>query len=94
MVNLDPTYSLRQISLEVSLCKSRILNILRKYKYHPYKAQRHQHIFAVDEKRRSAFCYQIQERANKDCRFLSAICFTGECSFTLNNKPNVQNTRY
>jgi hypothetical protein len=29
-------YRLRQISLEVSLCKSRILNILRKYKYHLY----------------------------------------------------------
>jgi hypothetical protein len=40
---------LRQISLEVGLCKTRILNILRKYKYHPYKTQCHQQIFAIDE---------------------------------------------
>jgi hypothetical protein len=94
MVNLDPTSSLRQISLEVGLCKSRIQTILRKYKYHPYKAQCHQEIFAVDEESRSAFCYEMQERANNDRRFLSAICFTDECTFTLNNEPNVQNTRY
>jgi hypothetical protein len=94
MVNLDPTSSLRQISLEVGLCKSRIQTILRKYKYHPYKAQCHQEIFAVDEESRSAFCYEMQERANNDGHFLSAICFTDECTFTLNNEPNVQNTRY
>jgi hypothetical protein len=94
MVNLDPTSSLRQISLEVGLCKSQIQTILRKYKYHPYKAQCHQEIFAVDEESRSAFCYEMQERANNDRRFLSAICFTDECTFTLNNEPNVQNTRY
>jgi hypothetical protein len=94
MVNLDPISSLRQISLEVGLCKSQIQTILRKYKYHPYKAQCHQEIFAVDEESRSAFCYEMQERANNDRRFLSAICFTDECTFTLNNEPNVQNTRY
>jgi hypothetical protein len=36
----------------------------------------------------------MQERANNDRRFLSAICCTDECTFTLNNEPNVQNTRY
>jgi hypothetical protein len=36
----------------------------------------------------------MQEHANNDRRFLSAICFTDECTFTLNNEPNVQNTRY
>jgi hypothetical protein len=51
-------------------------------------------IFAVDEESRSAFCYEMQEHANNDRRFLSAICFTDECTFTLNNEPNVQNTRY
>jgi hypothetical protein len=35
----------------------------------------------------------MQERAN-DRRFLSTICFTDESTFTLNNEPNVQNTRY
>jgi hypothetical protein len=86
-------YRLREISLEVSLCKSRILNILRKDKCHPYKTQCHQRIFAVEEESKSETCYEIQERAN-DRRFLSTICFTDESTFTLNNEPNVQNTRY
>jgi hypothetical protein len=94
MVNVDPTYSLRQISLEVGLCKSRIRKILTKYKYHPYKAQCYQKIFAVDEESRSPFCYEMQERANNDRLFLLAIGFTDQCTFTLNNEPNVQNTRY
>jgi hypothetical protein len=48
---------------------------------------------AVDEESKSETCYEIQERAN-DRRFLSRICFTDESPFTLNNEPNVQNTRY
>jgi hypothetical protein len=36
---------------------------------------------------------KLQERANYR-RFLSTICFTDECTFTLNNEPNVQNMRY
>jgi hypothetical protein len=87
------SYTLRQISLEVSLCKSRILNIFRKYKYHPYKTQCRQQIFALDEESKSETCYEIQERAN-DRDFLSTICFTDESTFTLNNEPNDQNTRY
>lgn len=94
MVNLDPTYSLRQISNEVGLCKAAVLNILKKNKYHPYKPQCHQEIFPPDEETRSAFCEDMQERANNDRRFLSSVCFTDECTFTLNNEPNVQNTRY
>jgi hypothetical protein len=39
------------------------MNILRKYKYHPYKTQCHQQIFAVDEESKSETCYEIQERA-------------------------------
>jgi hypothetical protein len=71
----------------------RIRNILRKYKYHPYKAQCHQEIFAVDKKRRNAFCYEMQERVNNDRRFLLLICFTDECAFTLNNELNLQTTQ-
>jgi hypothetical protein len=85
MVNLDPTYNLRQLSLQVGLCKSWIRNILRKYKYHPYKAQCHQEMLAVDEESKSVFCDEMQVCANNGRRFLSPICFTDECTFTLNN---------
>jgi hypothetical protein len=47
----------------------------------------------VDEESKSETCYEIQGCAN-DRGFLSTICFTDESTFTLNNEPNVQNTRY
>jgi hypothetical protein len=56
--------------------------------------QCHQEIFGVDEESRSALCYKMQESTDKDRHFLLAICFTGECTFTLNNESSVQNTRY
>ena len=31
---------------------------------------------------------------NMDRDFIRNICFTDECTFTLNNEPNVQNYRY
>jgi hypothetical protein len=49
--------------------------------------------FALDEESKSETCYKIQERAN-DRSFLLTICFPDESTFTLNNEPNVQNTRY
>jgi hypothetical protein len=69
-----------------------MLNILRKYKYHPYKTQCHQQIFAVDEESKAETCYEIQD--DNDRGFLSTICFTDKSTFTVNNEPNVQNTRY
>jgi hypothetical protein len=92
-LRISVNYCQNYLRIKVGLCKSRILNILRKYKYHPYKTQCHQQIFAVDEESKSEICYEMQERAN-DRRFRSTICFTEESTFTLNNEPNVQNTRY
>jgi hypothetical protein len=70
-------YGLRKFLLKsVYLNSEWILNILRKYKYHPYKAQAYEEIFGVNEESRSAFCYEMQESANNDHRFLTANCFT------------------
>lgn len=42
---------------------------------------------------REEFCYEMMERANADREFISCVCFTDECTFTLNNEPNHQNVR-
>lgn len=47
-----------------------VWKVLEKYEYHPYMSQCHQEIFAVDDERRSAFCYDMQERAKNERRFL------------------------
>jgi len=67
---------------------------LKKYKYHPYKYQKHQELREGDEFRRAEFCFNVMERANNDRSFLRNICFTDECTFSLNNEPNSQNLRY
>lgn len=56
--------------------------------------QCHQDISPIDEESRRVFCEDMQERANRDRDFLPSICFTDECTFTLNNEPNVQNDRH
>lgn len=55
--------------------------------------QSHQELFAADEETRQFFCNLMMERVNADRDFLSAICFSDECTFTLNNEPNCQNCR-
>lgn len=38
--------------------------------------------------------FAVDERAHNEHVFLSSICFSGKCSFTLNNEPAIQNTRH
>lgn len=94
MINANPRASVRVIARECNVSYGCVRNILKRYKYHPYKIPCHQEIFQMDEERRNAFCEEMQERANQDPNFLSSICFTDECTFTLNNEPNTQNTRH
>lgn len=68
--------------------------ILKRHKYFSYKYEKHQELRDGDEIRRQEFCFNVMERANMDREFLKNICFTDECTFTLNNEPNVQNCRY
>jgi len=86
--------STRCLGETVSKHHSTVWRKLKKYKYHPYKYQKHQELRAGDEIRRAEFCLNIMEKANNDQHFLRRICFTDECTFTLNNEPNCQNLRY
>jgi hypothetical protein len=86
--------STRLLGKVVGKDHSTVLRKLKKYKYHPYKYQRHQELREGDEIRRADFCFEVMEMANNDRDFLRNICFTDECTFTLNNEPNVQNFRY
>lgn len=94
MINLDPSSSIRRIANELDCTSTFVYKVLKKHGYYSYKIQRHQELFPFDEENRIVFCEEMQNRANTDRTFLSRICFTDECTFTLNNEPNVQNTRY
>ena len=86
--------STRVLGETVGKDNSTVWRILTKHKYYSYKYQKHQELREGDEIRRADFCFQMMERANNDRHFLKNICFTDECTFTLNNEPNVQNFRY
>lgn len=86
--------STRKLKDIIGKDQSTALRILKRHKYFSYKYERHQELRDGDEIRRQEFCFDMMERANMDREFLKNICFTDECTFTLNNEPNHQNYRY
>lgn len=94
MINADHTTSIRCIARECNVSTQSVHKVLKKHGYHPYKPQCHQEVLLMDEESRRVFCEAMQERSNGNRDFLRSICFTDECTFTLNNEPNTQNTRY
>lgn len=93
-VNLDPNISVRQISADIGLAKSTIHRVLKKHKYRSYKYAPHQEILVSDAEKRAEFCEIMIDKCNNDENFVKNICFTDECSFTLNGSPNHQNYRF
>jgi hypothetical protein len=93
-VEENKNISTRSLGQSVEKHHTTVLRTLKKHKYHSYKYQNHQELLEGDEERRSLFCFEMMERANNDRYFLQNICFTDECTFTLNNEPNIQNYRY
>lgn len=90
----NPKTSTRVVAEECDVSRETVRKILKRHSYHPYKPECHQELLAIDEESRRVFCEDIMERANRDRYFLPSICFTDECTFTLNNEPNAQNTRH
>jgi hypothetical protein len=87
MLNLDPTYSLRQISLAVGLCKSRIslgsTNII------PRMHSVINRFLLLTKKVGVHSVMKCKSVLNNDRRFLSAICVTDECTLTLNKSSTL-----
>ena len=86
--------STRQLKNITGEDHSTAFRILKRHKYFSYKYERHQELRDGDEIRRQEFCLDVMERANMDREFLKNVCFSDECTFTLNNEPNIQNYRY
>lgn len=93
-VEVNPNISVRSVARELGLDQSYIHRMLKKHKYHAYKYSKHQELLPQDEERRNYFCENMLERCNANANFLSTVCFTDECTFTLNGEPNTQNYRY
>lgn len=92
-VTENPNVSVRQLAENIGIHHTTVHKILKKHHYRSYKYQCHQELLPGDMERRAEFCYTIMEKANEDRNFLRNVCFTDECTFTLNNEPNAQNCR-
>lgn len=94
MITINPIISSRSIADTCHVSRSTVMRILKKHRFHAYKIQRHQELLPGDYEDRQTFCEIMMEKSNTDPDFLSSVCFTDECTFTLNNEPNPQNVRY
>lgn len=90
LIHGNSRLSVRDIAKEVGISKSYVLRILRKHGYKSYKFSCHQEILPRDADVRNSFCEQMFNKCNEDENFLRRICFTDECTFTLNGEPNKQ----
>lgn len=92
-VAADPKTSLSKIEADTGVPKTTAFRILHSQKFKAYKLQRHQELLNADLEKRIEFCQILVDRMNTNRNFSLNLCFTDECSFTLHNEPNTQNTR-
>lgn len=89
----NPRSSTRTIAQNLGISQYAVWKNLKKMHYKPFKIRRHQELLERDFERRRNFCFDMMETLNENRNMLNNIVFTDECTFTLNNEPNVQNTR-
>lgn len=86
--------SLTTISREVSVSSSTVYRILHKHKYHPYKIKLVQELYEDDFDRRLEFCELLSQRLTDNPHLLHNLCFSDECTFSVNGLVNRHNCRY
>lgn len=94
LIEINKTYSIRQIAYELDISRESTRKILKKHGYRCYKYQLHQNLYEIDSERRIEFCQWILQRIHLAPNFVSTILFTDESRFTNNGMFNRNNTRY
>lgn len=93
-IEAGPKSSVRKIASECRLSKTRVHEILKCFKYKPYKGQDHQELLYQDPVSRATFCEIMTEKCNQENNFSRFILFTDECTFHLVADHNKQIHRY
>lgn len=86
--------SVRDLSSESGLSLSVIHNILKKYKYVPYKHHLTQTLYPGDSGRRLQFCQWFVNKAEHDPSFMGLILWSDEASFSNAGMFNKKNNHY
>ena len=85
---------LRRIARQCNLSYSSARNILKKNRYHPYKAQIVQELKESDYASRADFANRLLLEKRTNCRFIEQIMFSDEAIFYLDGGINRQNYRH
>lgn len=91
---VNPTFSTRQIGIECGVSHQTIWKILKKYGFHAFKYQLHQHLYVNDYIRRENYCNWLLQNHVANNTFHFNILFSDESRFTNNGIFNRNNTRY
>lgn len=89
----DSHQSSRIVGKNVGYSQTRVLQVLKKYNFKPYKLHTHQELQERDFETRNNFCEVMFQKATENNNFIKNICFTDESTFFLHTKPNKQNHR-
>lgn len=94
-VAVDPHVSIRKISNEGDISIGSVHKILKAHKFHPYKIKLVQELNDDDPDRRLQFCeIMLNEIRLHGDGYLQRVCFSDECTFSLNGSVSRHNCRY
>jgi hypothetical protein len=91
---VNPKCSTREAAEMCGVSRSSVNSVLKKHKYHPYKATVLQAKLPGDEERRLQFCYWFSDKALDDPSFVSKIIWTDETNFSNKGMMNRHNNHY
>lgn len=90
----DPHCSSRKAGQIHEMSKTSVLNILKKFKFHPYKMTLVHELNEDDFDRRTQFCEDMMNRIDLDPDLPFNIVFSDEATFQLSGNCNRHNCRY
>lgn len=89
-----PVASLKEAVRDLDISSVSIFRILHKFKFHPYKNIRVQHLKQTDFAKRLELCETIMVKMQEDHDFLSKVIWTDEARITKNGIFNRRNCHY
>lgn len=89
----NPHMSTRRAGIRLGVAHMTVWNILKEFKFKPYKMAKHQKLQPDDPPKRKEFCIQLKRMFDADQEFAATILWTDEKMFEMNGCFNRQNFR-
>lgn len=93
VVNEDPHTSATRCSLMTGISRKKVVSILKRDGFKPYKLRYMQELKDIDFPQRLSMCLWFKQQLFYDPDILRKCCFSDEPTFTVNGVINSQNMR-